>query len=97
MNALSVIGLVFFSVLAVCGLMTANGVTGNLVAGCDCVTSACVKACGDSPTMHCCTAQDETVRRIPSYPVWPSYAASFIGLAGFFIILAVNKKEEEMY
>jgi hypothetical protein len=28
---------------------------------------------------------------------WPGYALSIVGFAGFFVMLAMNTKEEEMY
>jgi hypothetical protein len=97
MNKLQIFGMMFFSIIAVAGLVTANGITGNVIAGCDCISSACIKACGPDPTVQCCTDHAGTSARIPYLPPWAGYSASFIGLAGFFTILALNKKEEDMY
>ena len=92
-----VLAMAFFSILAVAGLMSANGVTGNLAAGCDCISDACIKACGVDATTQCCTTQAGELSQVPQHPSWPGYLASFAGLAGFFTILAMNKTEEEMY
>jgi len=97
MKVLHVLGMVFFSLLAIGGFVTANGATGNLVAGCDCVSSACIQVCGDSPNKECCMNQDEEQVTVPEYPKIPSYAISFLGLGGFFYILAMDKPEEEFY
>jgi hypothetical protein len=97
MNKLQIFGMFFFSLIAVAGLVTANGITGNVIAGCSCISDACIKACGPDPSVQCCTTQSGTSARVPSIPPWAGYTASFVGLGGFFTILALNKKEEDMY
>jgi hypothetical protein len=96
MKALHILGMALFSLLAVGGLMSANGVTGNLVAGCDCISDACMKACPDGGE-QCCLAASGELKPVEQGSPWPGYTASFVGLAGFFTILAANKKEEDMY
>ena len=97
MSALRIFGLIFFSLLAVGGLMSANGVTGNLIAGCDCISDNCIKACGIEATEQCCTTQEGILAPVPQQAAWPGYLASFVGLGGFFTLMAINKKEEDMY
>jgi hypothetical protein len=68
MGAVKILGFSFFALLAVGGLVSANGLTGNVVS--------------NTPVLS---------------HSWPGYIISIIGLAGFFVMLAMNKKEEEMY
>jgi hypothetical protein len=72
MKGLQVLGLIFFSLIIIAGLMTANGVTGNIIAT---------------------TAKTAT----PQIPPIAGYIVSFVGLAGIFTIIALNKKEEDYY
>lgn len=68
MGALKILGFSFFALLAVGGLVSANGLTGNVVSNTPALSAS-----------------------------WPGYLLSLVGLTGFFIMLAANKKEEDMY
>jgi len=97
MKPLMLTGMVLASLLAVAGLMAANGATANLVAGCDCISDACVNACGPNGSLHCCRTHDGDLRQIEQASPTTGYVVSLIGMTGFFILLGMNKREEDFY
>ena len=93
MRPLAILGMVLFALLTVIGITASQAVTANVIAGCTCISDACVKACGSA---QCCI-DDNGSHTLPTYPKWPGYAAAVCGLTGFFLILTLSKKDEEMY
>jgi hypothetical protein len=97
MRGLRIFGMVLAALLAAAGLMTANGITANVIAGCACLSDSCIQACGPQASEQCCTTQSGGLKQVQYFPSSAGYTASLIGMTGFFVLLGMGKKEEDMY